>query len=197
MPALASLLSHAVMATAPAAYTTPALVSAMTGKEVAPEEVLPEWIDAASEEIDRRTGMCFRARQFENVLDGDGSDTVFLDCFPILELHSLEIDSVVADSKDYVLNKRTGVIKLKTRFFPEGSGNIVAKGIEGYDKVPALVQKIATLITAKTALSAKHGPLVDNENIGDFSQTRTFKKLNDELDRAWEALGQRFRIFIL
>jgi len=197
MAVLSSMLSHAVMAVAPAAYTTPTLVSAMTGGEIPPSNIFSEWIEAASEEIDRRTGMCFRARQFVNVLDGDGSDAAFLDCFPILELQSLEIDGVIAEPKDYVLNKRTGVIKLKNRFFPTGLANIVAQGVEGYAKVPALVQKIATLIAAKTALSARFGPLVDSENIGDFSQTRTFKKLNDELDRAWEALGQRFRIFTL
>jgi len=50
---------------------------------------------------------------------------------------------------------------------------------------------------AKTVLSARFGPLVDNEHIGDFSQTRTFKKLNDELDRAWDALGRNFRIYTL
>jgi hypothetical protein len=49
----------------------------------------------------------------------------------------------------------------------------------------------------KTALSAKFMPLADNDNIGDFSQTRSFKKLNDELDRAWAALGKRFRIYTL
>jgi hypothetical protein len=57
--------------------------------------------------------------------------------------------------------------------------------------VPPLIEKIATLIVAKTALSAKNGGLVDSESIGDFSQSRSFRKLNDELDRAWEAWGSR------
>ena len=57
-----------------------------------------------------------------------------------------------------------------------------------------MIQKIATLLVAKTVLSAKNGPLVDNESIGDFTQTRTFKKLNDELDRAGGAWGKRFPI---
>jgi len=47
------------------------------------------------------------------------------------------------------------------------------------------------LIAAKTALAAKNGALVDSESIGDFSQNRSFKKLNDELDRAWSAWGVR------
>ena len=71
---------------------------------------------------------------------------------------------------------------------------MVVTGIHGYRQVPPLIQKIATLLVAKTALEAKFGPLVDHESIGDFSQTRSFKKLNDELDRAWDALGRTFPI---
>ncbi|OGS08255.1 MAG: hypothetical protein A2270_10515 [Elusimicrobia bacterium RIFOXYA12_FULL_51_18] len=197
MAVLASLLSQAVMDVAPTEYTSPALVSAMTGGEVPQGKVLPEWIEAATEEIDRRSGMCFRTKQFTNVLDGDGSDAIFLDCFPILEIDVLVLDGEVIQPKEYVLKKATGIIRLKDRLTPYGIANVIISGIHGYPKVPALVQKIATLIVAKTALSARFEPLVDSENIGDFSQTRTFKKLNDELDRAWEGLGKRFRIFTL
>ena len=195
MAVLASLLSQAVVDVTPTEYTTPALVSAMTGGDVPQGRILPEWIEAATEEIDRRSGMCFRTKQFTNVLDGDGSDAVFLDCFPILEIESLTLDCDAVRPEEYVLKKATGIIRLKNRLTPCGMANVIVSGIHGYPKVPALVQKIATLIVAKTALSARFEPLVDSENIGDFSQTRTFKKLNDELDRAWSALGKRFRIF--
>ncbi|HOX22926.1 MAG TPA: hypothetical protein PLL10_05635, partial [Elusimicrobiales bacterium] len=194
---LTSLLSQAVVDVAPTEYTTPALVSAMTGGDVPQGRVLPEWIEAATEEIDRRSGMCFRTKQFTNVLDGDGCDAIFLDCFPILEIDSLIMDGAVIQSEEYVLKKSTGIIRLKNHLTPYGIANVIVSGIHGYSKVPALVQKIATLIVAKTALSARFEALVDSENIGDFSQTRSFKKLNDELDRAWAALGKRFRIFTL
>ncbi|HOX22175.1 MAG TPA: hypothetical protein PLL10_01820 [Elusimicrobiales bacterium] len=197
MATLASLLSQAVMDIAPTAYTTPALVSAMTGGDVPQGKVLTEWIEAATEEIDRRSGMCFRAKQFTNVLDGDGTGAIFLDCFPILEIDSLVLDGTLIQSGEYALKKSTGIIRLKNLVTPFGVANVIVSGIHGYSKVPTLVQKIATLIVAKTALSSRFEPLVDNENIGDFSQTRSFKKLNDELDRAWAALGKRFRIFTL
>jgi len=197
MASLASLLSQAVMSVAPTAYTTPALVSAMTGGDVPPGKVLPEWIEAAAEEIDRLSGMCFRTKQFTNVLDGDGGDAIFLDCFPILEIDALMIDGNSIQPDEYVLKKSTGIIRLKGRITPYGIANVIVSGIHGYSKVPALVQKIATLMVAKTALSARFESLVDSENIGDVSQTRSFKKLNDELDRAWAALGKRYRIFTL
>jgi Tfp pilus assembly protein PilN len=57
--------------------------------------------------------------------------------------------------------------------------------------VPVALMLGVVVVVAKTALSAKNGALVDSESIGDFSQNRSFKKLNDELDRAWEAWGTR------
>lgn len=197
MAGLSSTLSHSVLAVVSGLYTTKELVSKMTGDEIPPKDILDEWLESACDEIDKRTGMSFRQKEFINVIDGDGTDTIFLDCFPIIEIHSIEINGAVVQPECYQLNKKTGVIKLKTSIFTEGVGNIIVKGIEGYSKVPALIKKIATLIAAKTALSAKFGALVDSENIGNFSQTRTFKKLNDELERSWQALGQKFRVFVL
>lgn len=197
MARLSSTLSRSVLAVVSGFYTTKELVSKMTGGEIKADEILDEWIESACEEIDKKTGMSFRKKEFINIIDGDGTDTIFLDCFPIIEIHSLEINNTVIGSDYYYLNKKTGVIKLKTNIFTEGKGNIIVKGIEGHLKVPALIKKIATLIAAKTALSAKFSPLVDSENIGNYSQTRSFKKLNDELDRCWQELGQKFRVFIL
>jgi hypothetical protein len=82
-------------------------------------------------------------------------------------------------------------VTLKDGIFPQGIQNVTVAGTYGYESLPPLIEKIATLIVAKTALSAKNGSLVDSESIGDFSQSRSFKKLNDELDRAWEAWGSR------
>jgi len=92
MAILCSQLSGQSMAVMPSAYTTAASVAAMTGGEVLAEAVMPDWIEAASEEIDRRTGMVFCAKQFEETLEGEGGDSVFLDAFPVIEILSVEID---------------------------------------------------------------------------------------------------------
>lgn len=190
MTALASILSASIAATPTFTYTNAALVSAATDGEVQEFEVRPEWIQEAMEEIDRRTGMCFRPMNFQDRVDGNNLIRVFTRCFPILEVSRLESDGSEIPSADYVVNKRTGSVTLKDGVFDEGYQNVVIEGTSGYNKVPPLIEKIATLIVAKTALSAKNGALVDSENIGDFSQTRSFKNLNDELDRAWEAWGR-------
>jgi hypothetical protein len=177
-----------------------------------------QWIDWAEEEIDRRTNDSFQAQDFADVVDGNGLDTIFTRRFPLIEIFQVIVDCKVLDPSKYVVNLRTGSIRLKdnqfmpgvqTLFVPPisvgipyspnvfkpGVANITISGIYGYRVVPPLIQKIATLIVAKTAYSAKKGAMVDNESIGrHFTQTRTFKKLNDELDRAWAAWGQRFPI---
>ncbi len=197
MSILASQLSDPVSATVRVYYTFPSLVSQATGGEVRPEEVQSEWLDWVIEEIDRQTGTTFRALSFKDQLDGTGQDYVFTRKYPLVQIESVEVDGIILPPSLYKANLRTGKITLLRGDFPEGSANVLISGVYGYPTVPAIIRKIATLMVAKTALSAKNGPLVDNENIGDFNQTRTFKKLNDELDRAWAAWGKRFSIDIL
>lgn len=194
MAVLASVLSRSVMVTIPVSYTTPLMVSAVTGGEIQPNDVRQEWIDAALDEVNRRSGFCFAPKDFSEELNGNGLATIFTSCFPLIEVFNIRVADEGIHPSGYVVNKRTGSITIRDGIFPDGFRNVVVTGIFGYRQVPSLVQKIATLLVAKTALSAKNGQLVDNESIGDFTQTRTFKKLNDELDRAWEALGRRFPI---
>lgn len=194
MSLLVSQLSEPVSATVRVYYTFPSLVSQATGGEVRPEEIASEWLDWVIAEIDRTTGTTFRALSFVDELDGTGQDYVFTRKFPLIQIDRVEVDGVQVPSSLYKANLRTGKITLLQGEFSEGIGNIVVAGVYGYPEVPALIRKIATLLVAKTALSSKNGPLGDNENIGDFSQTRSFKKLDGELDRAWEAWGKRFPI---
>lgn len=191
MSVLVSSLSKSATTTVSFGYTTQSLVSDMTGGEVKPDEIRREWIDEAMEEIDRRTGMCFRPASFSDEVDGNALNRVFTRCFPVLEISRVVLNGSEIAPSSYAINKRTGSITMKSGVFSEGIKNVLIEGIFGYQEVPPLIEKIATLIVAKTALSAKNGALVDNESIGDFSQSRSFKKLNDELDRAWEAWGKR------
>ena len=192
MTVLVSSLSKSATTTVSFGYTTQSLVSAMTGGEVLPSEVRSEWIEEAMEEIDRKTGMCFRPMNFAEEIDGNGLIRIFARCFPVIEISQVLVDGSTLPPSVYVVNKRTGSVTLRESYFPEGIRNISVSGVYGYDKLPPLIEKIATLIVAKTALAAKSGALVDSESIGDFTQSRTFKKLNDELDRAWESWGRRF-----
>lgn len=193
-----TVLVPPAIATLPIGYTTAALVSQLTGGEVLASDVVPEWIQQAREEIDRRSGLCFTSLNSVDTLDGNDLTTIFLDCFPVLEILEITVDRQDIPISDVVLNLRTGSLKrCGGDLWPEGCQNIEVSYIHGYRLVPPIVQKIATLLVAKTALAAKHGYLIDSESVGDFTQSRSFRKLNDELDRAWETLGRRFKIYTL
>ena len=189
----ATLLPPAI-ATVPLGYTSALLVSKATGGEVAPGDVLPEWIAQAAHEIDLASGMCFTTRNASEVLDGNDMAVIFLRCFPVVEILGVTVDGQELEPDDFILNPRTGSLRLCRGVWPEGCQNVEVEYIHGKRIVPPIVQKLATLLAAKTALSAKNGALIDSERIGDYSHTSSFKKLNDELDRAWAALGRRFPI---
>jgi len=197
MSALVAVLSQPTVAELLLRYTTPDLVSQVTGGEIAEDEVLPEWIEWAMDEIEKKTGMQFRPTAFTDYLDGSGENYVFTESYPLIEVSSVEMDGIVIPPSEYAVNKKTGKVTLKCGVFDEGAQNVAVTGTCGKTKVPATVQKLATLIAAKTALSARNGPLVDNESLGDFSQNRSFKKLNDELDHAWESVGKRFGVSLI
>jgi len=198
MGALASGLSIIATGTPPIRYTTPFLVSRRTGGLVPEQDILAEWISEAREEIDKYTGLCFATTRQTDFLDGNGEDLIFLTCFPVLEVLGIWVDGEPFEDplggrlRKVKLNKRTGSLtRIDDRPWPEGCENIEVRYIYGYRAVPPLVQKVATLIVAKTALIARQGPLEDSERIGNWSTSYSLRKLNDELDRAWEALGKR------
>jgi hypothetical protein len=197
MALLTSGFSALVVVAVPFTYTTAILVSQSTGGEIPPEDVLPEWLQQARDEVDRRTGMCFRTLTQRDFLDGTGLDVIFLDCFPVIEILHLFIEGQEVSPAAFKFNPRTGSVRLADDLFPDGFRNVEVEYVRGTRAVPPVVQKIATLLVAKTALSAKNGPLTDSESIGDFSQSRSFKKMDDELDRAWETLGRRFPIHFI
>lgn len=198
MAALSSLFSTAVTVTVLApAYTSAYLVSKASGGEVLETEVISEWLQSAREEIDRRCGMSFIPQIKTERIDGSGSDVIFTRTYPVLEVISVTEDGVDIPLSALIVNERTGSLRLIEGVWNPGYQNIEVRFECGARTVPPLVQKIATLIAVKTALAAKNGALVDSESLGDYTQSRSFRKLNDELDRAWKALGTRFQMDIL
>ena len=197
-------------------FTTPDLISAYTGGAIQPSDIRQEWITEAMQEVERTSGFSIEVAEFTDVLDGDGSGAVFLHYFPIIEIQSVMIRNHLVLPEHYVVTPETGVIRFKhglfhswlfpyppfyyfdsfsTRQQDRGIGNIVVKGIRGFSTVPPLVQKICTLLAAKTALQTKAGPMIERFQIGSFTQRYDFQRINDELDRAWKALGKRRPMF--
>ena len=84
-----------VISTLAIPYTWPELVSAMTGGEVKPEEVRPDWLEWAREEIDRYTGATWQSSNFVDELDGNGLDTVFTKSYPLIEIFDVRLEGQI------------------------------------------------------------------------------------------------------
>jgi hypothetical protein len=70
------------------------------------------------------------------LLDGDGSDFLFLPAAPFTDIE-VEVDGVAVT--DYEANRRTGVLRRRSRW-PEGTGNISVVYSHGYDPIPGGIQ---------------------------------------------------------
>jgi hypothetical protein len=193
MARIASGLSIDVIGFGKEMYTTPEEVLAYLPKGFTLQDVRQADIDAATEEIESKTGMCYAKRLYEEIIDGEDFEQIFLNHFPISQLFSVAIDDVLITLTELIVKKPTGIIYTKNGVFPDGISNVKVFYIAGYDAVPAIVRKLASLIVAKTMLTTSNGTL-DSVRIGDYSISQSGKQLNAELDSAWKALNRKINM---
>ena len=90
--------------------------TAQTGKDA----LLIELLDAYNNKIENYLGVALINVAYTESYDGDGSDSLFLNHYPIISVTSLSIDgtalSVVADA-DFYIYADTGLIKLDSATF--------------------------------------------------------------------------------
>jgi hypothetical protein len=70
------------------------------------------------------------------LLDGDGTDFLFLPAAPFTDITVLVDGAAVTD---FVANRRTGVLRRKS-LWPEGMGNVSVVYSHGYDPIPGGIQ---------------------------------------------------------
>jgi hypothetical protein len=90
------------------------------------------------------------------VLDGDGSDFLFLPAAPFTDI-AVVVDGVAVS--DYEANLRTGVLRRRTRW-PAGWGNISVVYSHGYDPIPggiqdAVLEQAAILATVQAGVASE------------------------------------------
>jgi len=124
------------------------------------EDVSDEAIQIALERaaivIDGFTNRDFLKREAAYSIDGNGTESVFLNDWPIVEVLELKVDDHLIDADDYVLYSQAGYIRLKnagrdifTGFpgvFPEDAQNIEIYGFFGFEDVPEEVKEAAILL---------------------------------------------------
>lgn len=151
-------------------YTTAQKVSDYTKGKIAVGDVKTEWLSWADDYIDRYTGLSFsNANAFTDKLDGNDLEWIFTKHFPLLSITSLKIGGTAVETANFKWYS-TGRIVLLYSTFTANYQNVEVIGTHGFTSVPGIVEQIATMLTAGTALAAKEANMnVKSKRIGDYS----------------------------
>lgn len=90
--------------------------------------------DAASEELERNTGVLFVKRTIVETMDGNGKTGAILRNAPVISVASITIGGVLQGASTYYVDLALGVITLLNyQLFPSGQKNVVITYDAGYD----------------------------------------------------------------
>lgn len=106
----------------------------LTGTEE--DSLLNRLIDWATDFIHSYCGRIFPQGSYDEYYDGDGTEGLLSQQFPIVSVSSLEVDGVVKDSTSLVIYAPLGLIRLKSGTFPKGKQNVRLQYTAGYATLP-------------------------------------------------------------
>jgi hypothetical protein len=109
--------------------------------EMATDEEVRRAIQRARETIDAFCNRNFWRREERYFLDGDGTQSVFLEDRPIVAVLTLKVDEDVLHPYEYRVYGDSGYIKLVRGRFPEGAQNIEVFGQFGFAVIPSEVKQ--------------------------------------------------------
>lgn len=143
----------------PYAWTTLALVREhlrFAASDTSKDEQLKSFINRSMGMLERYIGRQIKARDYTEYQDGDGSDRVLVDQWPIISIASLHSDAdrdftseTLIDTTDYI-SYAEGRIELVSDEgnFPEGEQNIKIVYNAGYAAIPDDLEYAATVHVA-------------------------------------------------
>lgn len=125
--------------------------------EQADDATVQAALERATKMVDIFTGRDFLKREKTYNVDGDGTESLFLEDRPIVEVLELVVDEQEVAPDRYVLYGEAGYIRLDNAFrsifsgfpgvFPSGSQNVMVHGFFGFEEVP-LEANEATILLA-------------------------------------------------
>lgn len=146
-------------------------------------------IPAAESYVDLYTGRTFSQATVTEYYDGNGKNYLLLSKYPVTNISSIKVSGSTIDPNDYTWN-RSGLVKLKSKTFPKGVGNIEVTYTYGYATVPAVIDDVTARIAARILqimVQNKMGILV---RIDDFKvQLADYKVITEDI----KAVLNRFR----
>lgn len=124
--------------------------------EQADDAAVQAALERATKMVDIFTGRDFREREETHEVDGDGTESLFLEDRPIMEVLDLTVDDQVVSPERYVVYREAGYIRLDNAFrsvfsgfpgvFPKGPQNVAVHGFFGFEEVPLEVNEATILL---------------------------------------------------
>lgn len=124
--------------------------------EAASDEAVGKAIARAGRAIDAYAGRDFLKREATYRVDGDGTESLFLDDRPVIEVLELRVDGRALSPGEFVLYEEAGYIRLVGArrdiyagfpgVFPRGERNVEVHGFFGFEAVPPEVNEAAILL---------------------------------------------------
>ena len=163
--------------------TTYALVQDIRGRGVSQDAADDVAVQAAlaraTRMVDIFTGRDFLKRESTYRIDGNGTESVFLDDRPVVEVLDLRVDDRLLSSGSYVLYPDAGYIRLNGArrdifagfpgLFPKGAQNVEVHGFFGFETVPPEVNEAAILLAIEFL---RTGPAEADVAAGSAASTR-------------------------
>ena len=147
--------------------------------EAAPDEAVEKAIARATRTVDVYAARDFLKREVTYRIDGNGSESVFLDDRPVIEVVDLRVDDYLLTPESYVLYPDAGYIRLNGArrnifagfpgIFPKGARNVEVHGFFGFEAVPAEVNEAAVLLAIEFL---RIGPAEADVAAGSSASTR-------------------------
>jgi uncharacterized phiE125 gp8 family phage protein len=127
------------------------------------DDKLYQHLKSADAFFKSETQRTFEQTTYTEYYDGDGSDELFIDHYPIISVTSIyddldrdyEAEDVFEDD-DYMIYEDQGMIKLDDTYFQDGSKNVKITYSAGYAAIPNDIQMAVVQLAAAAYLEA-HG----------------------------------------
>jgi hypothetical protein len=147
--------------------------------DAAPDESVEKVIARATRAVDVFTGRDFLIREAIYRVDGNGTESIFLDDRPVIEVLALRVDGFLLGPESFVLYPDAGYIRLNgarrsifagfTGAFPKGAQNVEVHGFFGFETVPPEVNEAAILLAIEFL---RTGPAEADVAAGSSASTR-------------------------
>jgi hypothetical protein len=147
--------------------------------EAAPDADVEKAIARATKTVDVFSGRDFLKREATYRVDGNGTESLFLDDRPVVEVLDLSVDGLFLAPETYVLYPDAGYIRLNGArrsifagfpgIFPKGARNVEVHGFFGFEAVPPEVNEAAILLAIEIL---RTGPAEADVAAGSSASTR-------------------------